>query len=134
MLTDNPKTEQQHKTMKELLEMYYKGFAEKANWQSVIADDFQYVGGDMTKTEPLIGKQAYIEVIKRFSQVFTAMRVKKMIIQGDNACVIGNYDLRFPNGQELNGNVAELWTAKNGKLQSLTIYFDTLTFANNTKR
>jgi ketosteroid isomerase-like protein len=134
MLTDKPKTEQQTKTMKELLEMYYKGFAEKANWESVIADDFQYVGGDMTKTEPLIGKQAYIEVIKRFSQVFTAMRVKEMIIQGDNACVIGNYDLRFPNGQELNGNVAELWTAKNGKLQSLTIYFDTLTFANNIKR
>ena len=120
--------------MKELLEIYYKGFADKANWESVIADDFQYVGGDMTKTQPLIGKQAYIEVIKRFSQVFTSMRVKEMIIQGDTACVIGNYDFRFPSGQEINGNVAELWAAKNGKLQSLTIYFDTLTFANNTKR
>jgi Holliday junction resolvase-like predicted endonuclease len=40
-----------------------------------------------------------------------------------------NYD--FLNGQEMNGNVAELWTAKNGKLQSLPICFDTLTFANN---
>ena len=120
--------------MKELLDTYYKGFAKKANWDSVIADDFHYVGGDLTKTEPLIGKQAYIEVINRFSQVFTAMRVKEMIIQGDSACVIGNYNFRFSNGQELNGNVAELWTAKNGKLQSLRIYFDTLTFANNTKR
>ena len=122
------------KSIQQLLETYYKCFAEKSNWDSVIADDFQYTGGDMTKTEPLIGRQAYIEVIKRFSQVFTAMRVKELIIQGDNACVIGNYDLRFPNGQEINGNVAELWTAKNSKLQSLTIYFDTLTFANNTKR
>jgi len=120
--------------MKELLEMYYKGFAEKANWENVIADDFQYVGGDMTKTEPIIGKQAYIEVIKRFSQMFTTMRVKEMIVQSDTACVIGNYDFKFPNGKELNGNVAELWTAKNHKLQSLTIYFDTLTFANNTKK
>ena len=119
---------------KELLETYYKGFAEKANWESVIANDFQYTGGDITKQEPLIGKQAYIEVIKRFSQVFTAMRVKEMIVQGENACVIGNYDFRFPSGQEINANVAELWKAKNGKLQSLTIYFDTLTFANNTKR
>lgn len=31
--------------MKELLEIYYKGFAENANWESVIADDFEYVGG-----------------------------------------------------------------------------------------
>lgn len=118
----------------QLLETYYKGFAEKANWESVIADDFQYIGGDMTKGEPLVGKLAYIEVIKRFSQVFTAMRVHTMIVEGDNACVIGNYDFRFPNGQDVTGNVAELWTANNGKLQSLTIYFDTLTFANNSKK
>lgn len=119
--------------MKKLLEIYYNGFAEKENWESVIAEDFQYVGGDMTKKEPLIGKQAYIEVIKRFSQIFVAMHVKEMIIEGDNACIIGNYDFKFPNGQEMNGNVAEIWTAKNDKLQSLTIYFDTITFANNNK-
>ena len=93
----------------------------------IVANNFQYFGGDMTKTEPLIG-------IKRFSQIFTAMRVKQVIVEGNTACVIGNYDLKFPNGQELNGNVAELWTTKNGKLQSLIIYFDTLTFANKTKR
>lgn len=46
----------------------------------------------------------------------------------------GNYDFKFPSGQEINENVAELWTTKNGKLQSLRIYFDTLTFVNNTKR
>lgn len=119
--------------MKEQLEIYYKAFAEKGNWENVIADDFEYVGGEMKKSEPLVGKQSYIEVIKRFSQLFTAMRVKQMIIQGDNACVIGNYDFSFPNGEQINGNVAEVWTAKNGKLQALTIYFDTLSFANNTK-
>ncbi len=119
--------------MKELLETYYKGFAAKANWDSVIADDFQYIGGDMTKTEPLTGKQAYIEVINRFSKVYQTMRIKKMIIKGENACVIGNYDLKFPNGKTINGDIAEMWTAKDGKLQSLRIYFDTLTFAQNSK-
>lgn len=120
-------------TTKELLDIYYKGFAEKANWEDVIADDFQFIGGDMTKTEPIVGKEAYIQVIKRFSQLFQSMKVKEMIIQGDNACVIGNYDYLFPNGQKINGNVAEVWTIKNEKLQSLTIYFDTLTLANNSK-
>ena len=121
-------------TTKELLEAYYKGFAAKSNWENFIADDFQYTGGDMTRTEPITGKQGYIEVINRFSKMFKSMQVKEMIIQGDIACVIGNYDFRFPNGKELNGNVAEIWKVKNDKLQSLTIYFDTLTFANNTKR
>jgi ketosteroid isomerase-like protein len=118
---------------KQLLDNYYKGFAEKANWEHTIADDFQYVGGDMTNTQPVVGKQAYVEIIKRFSQRFQSMRVKQMIIDGDKASVIGNYDFQFPNGQKINGNVSENWTVKNGKLQSLTLYFDTLTFMTNLK-
>jgi ketosteroid isomerase-like protein len=118
---------------KQLLDKYYKGFAAKANWEDTIADDFQYVGGDMTNTQPVIGKQAYVEIIKRFSQRFQSMRVKQMIIEGEKASVIGNYDFQFPNGQKINGNVSENWTVKNGKLQSLTLYFDTLTFMTNLK-
>src|SRR6185295_8495619 len=120
-------------TTKELLEIYYKGFAQKKDWDSVISDDFKFVGGDMTRTAPTVGKAAYIEVIKRFSQLFTAMRVKEMVVDGDSACVIGNYDYVFPNGKSINGDVAEIWKARNGKLDSLTIFFDTLTFSVNSK-
>lgn len=108
-------------TTRQFLETYYKGFAAKANWESVIADDFEYVGGDMNNIKPVVGKQAYIEIIKRFSQRFEAMRVKQMIVEGDKASVIGNYDFQFPNGFKINGNVSENWTVKNGKLQSLTL-------------
>src|SRR6185503_1959628 len=118
-------------TTKQLLETYYKGLAEKTNWDSVIADDFRFVGGDMTKTTPIIGKSAYIEVINRFSNLFDSMHVKRMIIDNDGACVIANYDYKFPNGAKINGDVAEIWTVKDGKLDSLTIYFDTLTFSLN---
>jgi len=118
-------------TTRQLLETYYKGFAEKANWEGVIADDFEFVGGDMNNNKPVIGKQAYVEIIKRFSQRFEAMRVKQMIIENDKASVIGNYDFQFPNGFKINGNVSEIWAVKNGKLQSLTLYFDTLTFMTN---
>lgn len=121
-------------TTKQLLETYYQGFAQKQGWESGISDDFKYRGGDMTKTTSVVGKAAYIEVIKRFSRVFKTMRVKDMIIEGENACVIGNYDFTFPNGVSINGDVAELWKAKNGKLDSLTIYFDTLTFNKNTSK
>jgi len=49
-------------TTKELLETYYKGFAKKQSWETVISDGFKFVGGDMTKTAPIVGKQAYIEI------------------------------------------------------------------------
>ncbi|HLA54391.1 MAG TPA: nuclear transport factor 2 family protein [Flavitalea sp.] len=119
---------------KQLLDTYYKGFAQKKGWESVIADDFKFIGGDITKSGPITGKAAYIEVIARFSRAFETMRVKEMIVEGDMACVVGNYDFVFPNGVRINGDVAEIWKAKNGKLNSLTIFFDTLSFDKNTPK
>ena len=116
------------------METYYSGFAKKEGWDSVISDDFKFVGGDMINPVRTTGKAAYIEVIKRFSRVFQTMRVKEIIVEGENACVIGNYDYKFPNGTSLNGDVAEIWKASNGKLDSLTIFFDTLTFDRNTPK
>jgi len=120
-------------TTKELLETYYKGFAHKQGWETVISDNFKFIGGDMTKTEPIVGKQAYIDIIKRFSRLFQNMRVKQMIIDVDSACVIENYDYVFPKGKAINGDVATIWKVKDDKLDSLTIFFDTLTFQANTK-
>jgi ketosteroid isomerase-like protein len=111
-----------------------KGLPKKSGWDSVISDDFKFIGGDMTKSTPIVGKQAYIEIIKRFSLLFTNMRVKEMIIDGNNACVIGNYDYVFPENKKVNGNVAEIWRVKKGKLDSLTIFFDTLNFDLLTKK
>jgi ketosteroid isomerase-like protein len=121
-------------TINELLDKYYEGFAKKSGWEHVLSDNFKFIGGDMTNPAPSIGKAAYIEVINRFSKLFTSMRVKEMIIEGDRACVIGNYDYLFPGGNIVNGDVAEIWKAKDGKLDSLTIFFDTLTFHKMTKR
>jgi ketosteroid isomerase-like protein len=119
--------------IKELLDTYYKGFSQKQGWETVISDNFKFIGGDMMKTEPIMGKQAYIEIIKRFSQLFQNMRVKETILNDDSACVIENYDYVFPNGKAINGDVATIWKVKNGKLDELRIFFDTLTFQANIK-
>lgn len=120
-------------TTKQLLDAYYKAFAEKQGWDTVISDDFKFFGGDMTKTDPVLGKLVYIDIIKRFSQLFRSMRAKEMIIDGDSACVIENYDYVFQNGKAINGDVASIWKVKDDKLSELRIFSDTLTFQSNTK-
>jgi ketosteroid isomerase-like protein len=120
-------------TAKELLEIYYSGLVRKEGWEAVISDDFKFVGGDMTKTTPIVGKDNYVAIINRFSRLFGTMRVKQMIVEQDNACVIANYDYVFPNGMAISGDVAEIWKVQGGKLDALTIFFDTLTFQNNTR-
>ena len=55
---------------KQLLEIYYSGLARKQGWEAVISDDFKFVGGDMTKNTPIVGKANYIAIIDRFSRLF----------------------------------------------------------------
>jgi len=115
-------------TTAQLLDSYYKGLANKSGWDTAIAKDFRFVGGDMTKQEPEVGKEAYITVINRFSKLFTTMRVKSMVTAEDKAFVRASYDYHFPNGTKITGDVAEVWEIKNGELSALTIFFDTLSF------
>jgi ketosteroid isomerase-like protein len=122
------------KTTKELLDIYYQGFTKKEGWESVISDDFEFKADNMEKADVNKGKETYINIIARFSRLYQNLRVKRMIIDGDNASVIANYDYIFPNGKHISGDVAEFWTTKNGKLNSLHIYFDTLTFDKNTPK
>jgi ketosteroid isomerase-like protein len=51
-----------------------------------------------------------------------------MIVENENACAIASYDFLSPQGNELNLDVAEIWDVKDGKLASLTIYFDIAEF------
>ena len=55
---------------KQLLEIYYSGLSRKQGWEAVISDDFKFVGGDMTKNTPIVGKANYIAIIDRFSRLF----------------------------------------------------------------
>ncbi|PWT78055.1 MAG: hypothetical protein C5B59_02520 [Bacteroidetes bacterium] len=114
--------------IQQLLQTYYSGLARKKGWESVLAEDFEFIGGNMLKSEPIIGKQSYIGVIDRFGKVFTDVRAKDTFISDQGAFVLANYDYVFPGGKKVNANVAELWKAKGGKLCSLRIFFDTESF------
>ncbi len=122
------------KKTKALLETYYSGFAQKKGWESVISDTFRFTADSMEKTNISIGKESYMNIIARFSQLYQKMHVKKMIVEGNNASVIANYEYLFPNGKRISGDVAEFWEVKDGKLDALVIYFDTLTFDKNTPK
>ncbi len=121
-------------TSQQLLEHYYRGFAQKTGWEDAISEQFKFTGGDMTNQVPNVGKEAYIQIIARFSQLFKDMRVKEMFVHDQSAFVLANYDYEFPNGTKINANVAEYWKIKDGKLDALTIFFDTAAFAELTKR
>jgi ketosteroid isomerase-like protein len=110
-------------TLEALLDTYYEGLAKRTGWEQTMADDFDFTGGSPNSGSR--GKAAYREVIRRFSRAFETVSVKDKVVHGDRACVIASYGIVSPTGQRTVIDVAEVWTAGNGQLTSLAIYFDT---------
>ena len=71
------------------------------------------------------GNAAYGEVMRQFGRMYESVAVKDSIVSGNRACVIVSYGAVSPSGRKASFDVAEVWTALDGKLASLTIYFDT---------
>ncbi|HSX35981.1 MAG TPA: nuclear transport factor 2 family protein [Patescibacteria group bacterium] len=113
-------------TTKETIEMYLDAI-HKGDWESYVADDFVFVNNNLDKAAH--GKAAYLEGAGRFFKATTAVKVDRMVIDGDNVALVARYDLRSPKGAAGVCDVAEFITVKDDKLTSSAIFFDTKAFA-----
>jgi ketosteroid isomerase-like protein len=110
-------------TIKEMLQSFYDSLAKKDDaWQEYLADDVVFTDSNKKLHEE--GKQAFIQSYSDFLKTVEDVKVKQIIIEGENACVVTGYHYVSPKGDKLNQNDAEVWQIKGGKLSSLTIYFD----------
>ena len=116
-------TQQIPATIQSLIDVYYHGIARRAGWEEAIADSFVFVGGNAGNGSR--GRAAYAEVMRQFGRVFETVEVKESIVNGDRACVIATYGVVSPSGKRRTFDIAEVWTAQEGRLTSLVIYFDT---------
>lgn len=114
------------KTTKEIVQNFYQALAQKNGWQTLLSEDIIFTDSGLKIHEE--GREAVIKSFDRFLQAVQSVRVKQMIVENENACAIASYDFVSPQGNKLNLDVAEIWKVKDGKLASLTIYFDIAEF------
>ena len=106
-----------------LVESYYSSLDQKdSKWQELYADDAVFT--DASKTLSAVGKAAVIQSFVPFLKGVESVKVKQMIVEGEDACAVVGYGYINPKGKRMSQNVAEVWATKNSKLARLTIYFD----------
>ncbi len=114
-----------HSETMDLLNKYYRGLLSKGDWHSMLADDILLTG---TVAKESREKDAFVN--NNFFKMIKTLKVKQMIVEDGNACVVVVYDLLSPKGKSFSSEVAEIWKVKDGQLSSLAIYFDTAVFQN----
>ena len=110
-------------SIRDVLNMYYDGLSNKGDWHFVLSEDILLKG---TIAKESRGKEAFVN--NNFFKMIKELKVEKMIVEADSACAVAHYDLKSPKGKSFTSEVAEIWIAKEGKLESLAIYFDTAQF------
>ena len=113
-------------TIKEILNIYYQDLGSNGDWDSMLSDEISLTGTIAKETK---GKEQLVN--NNFFKMVRSLKVKNMIIENDTACAIVSYDLMSPKGKSFSSEVAEIWKAKDGKLEALAIYFDTADFQKN---
>jgi ketosteroid isomerase-like protein len=80
---------------------------------------------ERSRSRQVTGKEAYLEATRRFYSTIVSFQVKELLLGGERACALTRYELQPPGGAPFASDVAELFTVKNGKIDSFAIYFDT---------
>jgi len=107
----------------EVIKSYYESQRRKDDqWKELWADDAVF--SDASQTLLAKGKEAVIQSFTPFLKGVGDLKVSQMIVEDGKACSIISYTYVNPKGEKLNQDVAEVSEVKDGKLASLTIYFD----------
>lgn len=110
--------------IREVIDSYYLGINQKNGWEDRIGDNMTF-NGPKTKTT---GKAAYIQATAEFLKLVKSVEIKRLIIEGENACAVANYELVSPNGTNANFDIVEIFTVINSSITASRIFFDTAAF------
>jgi ketosteroid isomerase-like protein len=109
--------------IKALLKNYYDRVAKGGGWGDLLSENFVLSG---TIARGSSGREAYVN--NSFFKLVRGLEVEEMIAEGNTGFALVNYDVVSPKGKAFTSRVAELWKMKEGKLDSVAIYFDTAAF------
>ena len=111
-------------TTRETVQGYFDGVRRQQGWESFLADGIAFTSFT-SPVRQVRGKAEFLEATRRFYSTIASLQVKELILDGEKACALTRYELQPPGKAPFASDVAELFTVKDGKIDSFAIYFDT---------
>ena len=116
-------------TTQTTLRGYFDALQQNDGWQDYLADDMVFTRFTIP-LKTVNGRENYVQSTRGFYSMIVSVEVKELIVSGDKACVLTHYELQPPIGDAFTSDVAEIFTVRDGKIDSFSIYFDNTPFPN----
>jgi ketosteroid isomerase-like protein len=102
---------------------YFEALKADREWRQHLADDMVFTNY-ASPSRRLEGRAAYIDATRNFFAMITGVEVLELLVEDNRACARTRYSLQVPAGPSFTSDVAEFFTVRDGKIDSLSIYFD----------
>jgi ketosteroid isomerase-like protein len=112
---------------RDTIEAYFGELSRGGEWQVYLAEGMCFVSHGFPNKQ-VAGREAYVESTKRFYSMIADVELRQLIVDGNRACAVGRYRLQPPGREPFTCDVAELFSVKDGRIDSLEIYFDSAPF------
>ncbi|MDH5544420.1 MAG: nuclear transport factor 2 family protein [Gammaproteobacteria bacterium] len=90
------------------------------HWQSLVSDDVVFTG----PVEQVRGKDDFIKLNLDFFKMVVAYDLHHQAAGENTVATEGTIKIKSPKGNELAFDLAEFYNIKDGKIQSVSIYYD----------
>ena len=111
-----------------VVQRYFDALGRGDDWAAWFADDMAFTSFT-SPVKQVNGKAAYLQATQRFYGSVRKVHLRQLLIEGDRGCALTRYELQPPNGAPtFTSDVAELFEVRDGKIESLEIYFDSAPF------
>lgn len=111
-------------TTRETIQAYFDRLERMEGWEAFLANDIVF----SSLTSParrVTGKDACLQATRPFYSTVAAFEVRDLVVDGERACALTRYEVQPPNGGAVfQSDVAEIFSVRNGKIESFAIYFD----------
>jgi ketosteroid isomerase-like protein len=105
------------------IDAYFAALRAGDGWKDHVTDGATFASYGTPATE-VAGRDGYIAATEGFYGMVTDLEVRDVLVDGDRACALTRYRLQPPAGEAFTSDVAEIFTVTAGRIDALTIYFD----------
>ena len=99
------------------------------SWKQFIADDITFNG----PAAQVSGVQAFVELNEGFMSMVRGNRMKKAVEVDNFVITQVEIDVAMPSGKTITLDMSEWYETKDGKIQSIKVYYDAEEFRKESK-
>jgi ketosteroid isomerase-like protein len=114
-------------TTRNTVTSYFEALSAGTAWQSFLADAMTFTSHAAPQKQ-VTGRDAFVESTRGFYSMVRNAELRKLIVDGDRACAVARYELEPPQREAFTCDVAEVFTVRDGRIDSFEIFFDSAPF------